>query len=53
MSSNPYKPGDFLSIQRGTGWLTGEVVKVVLARCHIQIDGRVFVEDYHNCRPMK
>ncbi len=50
ISNNPYKPGDVLSIQRGEGWITGTVVKTVLARCHIEIDDKVFVEDYHKCR---
>lgn len=49
-SNNPYKPGDTVSIRRGEGWLTGTVIKTILARCHIRIDGRVFVEDYHDCR---
>lgn len=49
-SKNPIKVGDEVSIARGNGRLTGEVVKTVLARCHIEIDGKVFVEDWHSCR---
>jgi hypothetical protein len=49
-SDNPFKVGDTVRIQRGPGWLTGEVVKTVLARCHIQIDGKVFVEDWHSVK---
>jgi len=50
MTTNPYKPGDTLSIKRGEGWITGTVVTTVLARCYILIDGKVFVENYHDCR---
>lgn len=50
MSKNPHKPGDTLSIKRGYGWITGKCIKTVLARCHILIDGRVFVENYQQCR---
>ena len=49
-SDNPFKVGDSVRIQRGEGWLTGRVIKTILARCHIQIDGKVFVEDWHNCK---
>lgn len=49
-SDNPFKVGDTVCIQRGAGWLTGEVVKTVLARCHILIDGKVFVEDWHHVK---
>ena len=49
-SDNPFKAGDVVQIQRGEGWLTGKVVKTVLARCHIKIDDRVFVEDWHDVR---
>lgn len=49
-SKNPIKVGNTVSIKRGDGWLTGTVVKTVLARCHIDIDGKVFVEDWHTCR---
>lgn len=52
-SSNPFKVGDNVSIQRGEGRLTGEVVKTVLARVHILIDGKVFVEDWHEVRRRK
>jgi len=49
MTKNPYSPGDVVSIERGTGRLTGIVIQTILARCHILIDNRVFVEDYHYC----
>lgn len=49
-SDNPFKVRQVVSIKRGDGWLTGTIVKVVLARCHINIDGKVFVEDWHNCK---
>jgi hypothetical protein len=49
-SDNPYKKGDTVRIERGAGWLTGTVVKTILARVHIQIDDRVFVEDWHSCK---
>jgi hypothetical protein len=56
-STNPYKKGDRLSFKRGDSWLTGTVVKTKLARCFIRVDGefdfRVFVENYHNCKPAK
>lgn len=48
-SDNPYKKGDTVRIERGAGWLTGTVVKTILARVHIQIEDRVFVEDWHTC----
>ena len=50
MTKNPYKPGDVVRIKRGEGWLTGTVIKTVLARCHIQIGERVFVENWHECK---
>jgi hypothetical protein len=49
-SKNPFKVGHVVKIKRGDGWLTGTVVKTILARVHIQIDGKVFVEDWHDCR---
>lgn len=49
-SDNPFKVGDVVRIQRGEGWLVGQVVKTVLARCHIKIDERVFVEDWHDVK---
>ena len=49
-SNNPFNVGDTLSIKRGEGWISGVVVKTVLARCHIKIDGKVFVEDWHKCQ---
>ena len=52
-SSNPYKVGDTVSIQRGEGRLVGTVVKTILARVHILIDGKVFVEDWHEVRRRK
>lgn len=48
-SDNPFKVGETVSIKRGAGWLTGTVIKTILARVHIQIDDRVFVEDWHDC----
>lgn len=47
VSNNPYRPGDRVAIPRGEGWLTGTVVKTVLARTFVQVDDRVFVDDYH------
>lgn len=52
-SVNPFAVGDTISIKRGAGWLTGTVIKTVLARVHIQIDARVFVEDWHTCKRRK
>ena len=52
-SSNPYKVGDTVSIARGEGRLVGTVVKTILARVHILIDGKVFVEDWHEVRRRK
>jgi len=49
-SDNPFKVGETVSIQRGAGWLTGTVIKTILARVHIQIGDRVFVEDWHDCK---
>ncbi len=49
-SKNPFKVGSTVKIKRGDGWLEGTVVKTVLARCHIKIGDRVFVEDWHDCR---
>jgi len=49
-SGNPFRTGDTVRIQRGAGWLTGEVVKTILARCHIKIGDRVFVEDWHDVK---
>ena len=49
-SDNPFKAGDVVRIKRGDGWLTGKVVKTILARCHIKIDDRVFVEDWHEVK---
>ena len=49
-SDNPFKVGETVSIQRGVGWLTGTVIKTILARVHIQIDDRVYVEDWHDCK---
>ena len=46
-SKNPFKPGDVVRIKRGDGWLAGTVIKTVLARCHIKIGDKVFVEDWH------
>ena len=50
ISNNPYKKGDKVSIARGDGRLVGIVVKTILARVHILIDGKVFVEDWHDVR---
>ena len=52
-STNPYKKGDKVSIKRGAGWLTGIVIKSILARVHILADGKVFVEDWHDCKGEK
>lgn len=52
-SNNPFKAGDTVSIQRGDGRLVGTVVKTILARVHIKIDDRVFVEDWHEVRRRK
>jgi hypothetical protein len=52
-SVNPFKPGDTVSIERGAGRLSGTVVKTILARVHIQIEDRVYVEDWHTCRRRK
>ena len=49
-SNNPYRKGDKVRIQRGEGWLYGTVTKTILARVHILIDGKVFVEDWHDCK---
>jgi len=49
-SNNPYRKGDTVSIERGAGWLTGTVIKTILARVHIQIDDKVYVEDWHDCK---
>ena len=49
-STNPFRAGDVVRIQRGDGWLTGTVVKTILARVHIQIEDRVYVEDWHTCK---
>jgi len=52
-SRNPFKAGDTVSIERGAGRLIGTVIKTILARVHIQIDGKVYVEDWHDCRRRK
>ncbi len=49
-SDNPFKVGETVSIERGVGWLTGIVIKTILARVHIQIDDKVYVEDWHTCK---
>lgn len=49
-SNNPYRKGDKVSIERGQSRLAGTVLKTVLARVHILIDGKVFVEDWHDCK---
>lgn len=49
-SVNPFKAGDVVRIERGTGWLTGTVVRTILARVHIQIEAKVYVEDWHDCK---
>ena len=50
ISNNPYRKGDKVSIKRGAGWLDGIVIKTILARVHILIDGMVFVEDWHDVK---
>ncbi len=52
-STNPFRKGDPVSIKRGAGWITGTVVRTILARVHIEIDDRVYVEDWHQCRKEK
>ena len=52
-SKNPFRVGDPIAIQRGEGWITGTVVKTVLARCFVKIGDRVFVDDYHDWRRAK
>ncbi len=49
-SDNPFRVGETVSIKRGDVWLTGTVIKTILARVHIQIDDRVYVEDWHDCK---
>lgn len=49
-SDNPFVIGDTVSIKRGDHWLTGYVIKTILARVHIQIESKVFVENWHDCR---
>lgn len=49
-SDNPFIVGDTVSIKRGDRWLTGYVIKTILARVHIQIDSKVFVENWRDCR---
>jgi hypothetical protein len=49
-SDNPFVVGDTVSIKRGDGWITGYVIKTILARVHVQIDSRVFVENWHDCK---
>lgn len=49
-SDNPFVIGDTVSIKRGAGWLTGYVIKTILARVHIQIESKVFVEDWHDVK---
>lgn len=49
-SNNPFRKGDKVRIERGPGWLHGIVIKTILARTHILIDGRVFVEDWHDVK---
>ena len=49
-SDNPFKVGETVSIERGVGCLTGTVIKTILARVHIQIDDKVYVEDWHTCK---
>ncbi len=50
-SNNPYRPGDRVTIPRGDGWLAGTVVKTILARTFVQVDDRVFVDDWHLVKP--
>ena len=49
-SDNPFRVGETVSIKRGDVWLTGTVIKTILARVHIQIDDKVYVEDWHTCK---
>ena len=49
-SNNPFRKGDKVHIERGAGWLYGTVVKTILARVHILIDGMVFIEDWHDVK---
>ncbi len=49
-SDNPFVIGDTVRIKRGDHWLTGYVIKTVLARVHVQIDSKVFVENWRDCK---
>ena len=50
-SNNPYMPSDRVQVRRGSGWLAGKVIKVVLARCHVELDsGKVVVDNYQEVR---
>ena len=55
-ANNPFKVGDRVKVQRGGRWLSGQVVKTVLARVHVQLDGlngspgKVVVDNYHEVR---
>lgn len=49
-SDNPFVVGDTVRIKRGDHWLEGYVIKTILARCHIQIDSKVFVENWRDCK---
>lgn len=54
-SNNPYEDGDRVEVKRGDGWLSGTVVKTVLARCHVVLDDSFMtvVDDYHDIRREK
>ena len=51
-TNNPYEEYDAVEVKRGDSWLSGTVIKTVLARCHVMLDDsmRVVVEDYHDLR---
>lgn len=53
MTNNPYTLGDRVSIARGDARLLGIVIKTVLARCHVRVGERVFVDDWHDVQPAK
>ena len=51
-ASNPFEEHDRVLVKRGDSWISGTVVKTVLARCHIMLDDSfmIVVDDYHDMR---
>lgn len=51
-AQNPYEEYDAVEVKRGESWLSGTVVKTVLARCHVMLDDSmmIVVDDYHDIR---